>query len=384
MATERGARRVFIGLILLSIVLLALVIRPFAEAFFLAAVLAGAFHTLHDWLTQRFRGRANLSAGLITVGIILIILLPIAGLTAFIVTEAIEGVGFINGVVEREGLRGLLEYVPGFLQGPAERLLERFRTGSQGFWQTAQEQLTTRGASAAQTVTGALATTGTVVLQTVMMLIALFFFLVDGDRLVRWLESVSPLRRGQTRELLQEFRSVTLTVLMSTIATAGVQSLAALVGFLIARVPAPFFFAAVTFFFALIPAVGGAVVCLAAALLLLATGHPGFAIFLALWGIIAVGLSDNIVKPILAKRGMDMHGAIIFFSLLGGLAYFGTIGLLLGPLIVAFFLAVVRIYERDFGRPSPRPGDPSTPPMNKPTVEQGNGAAAEDTAHPAS
>ena len=73
----------------------------------------------------------------------------------------------------------------------------------------------------------------------------------------------------------------------------------------------------------------------------------GFALFLALWGIIVVGLSDNVVKPLLAKRGMQMHGAIVFFSLLGGLAVFGAIGLLLGPLIVAFFLTVVRIYERD-------------------------------------
>src|SRR3712207_8724388 len=104
------------------------------------------------------------------------------------------------------------------------------------------------------------------------------------------------------------------------------------------RVPVPIFFAAITFFFALIPAVGAAVVCLAAALLLLATGHPVAALVLAVWGVVVVGLSDNVIKPILAKRGMHMHGAIVFFSLLGGLSVFGAIGLLLGPLIVAFFL----------------------------------------------
>jgi predicted PurR-regulated permease PerM len=78
-----------------------------------------------------------------------------------------------------------------------------------------------------------------------------------------------------------------------------------------------------------------------------------------------------VIKPLLVKRGLHMHGAIIFFALLGGLSVFGPIGLLLGPLSVAFFLAVLRIYERDYGRPSSRPGDPPTPPQNPPTVDRG-------------
>jgi predicted PurR-regulated permease PerM len=371
MATEQGARRVLVGLILFSIALVLLVISPFFEAFFLAAVLAGAFQGLQRWLTRRFRGRSGLAAGILCVGTILALLAPLAALTAFLVSEIIEGVNFISTTVEQRGLEGLLAYVPGPLQEPVGRMLERFQTQSAGLWQTLQEQLTTRGTTAAQTVGGVVVTTGSVAFQAAMMLIALYFLLVDGQRLVRWMESVSPLKRGQTTELLTEFRSVTKSVLVSSVATAGVQALAALVGYLITGVPVPIFFAAVTFFFALIPAVGAAVVCLAAALLLLATGHPIAALVLAIWGIVVVGLSDNVVKPLLVKRGIHMHGAIVFFALLGGLAVFGAIGLLLGPLAVALFLSVVRIYERDYGRPSARPGDPPTPPQNKPTVAEG-------------
>jgi predicted PurR-regulated permease PerM len=378
MATEQGARRVLIGLIVLSIALVLWVFSPFFEAFFLAAVLAGALYGVHRWLTRRLRGKDGLSAGLITVGVVVALLAPLASLTAFMVSEIIEGVNFITDIVERRGLEGLLAYVPGPLKGPAAGMLDRFQTQSAGLWQTLQEQVTTRGATAAQTVGGVVATTGTVVFQTVMMLIAFYFLLVQGKQLVRWLESVSPLKRGQTTELLMEFRGVTKSVLVSSIATAGVQAVAALVGYLVTRVPVPIFFAAVTFFFALIPAVGAAVVCLAAALLLLATGHPVAALVLAIWGVVVVGLSDNVVKPLLAKRGMHMHGAIVFFSLLGGLAVFGAIGLLLGPLIVAFFLSVVRIYERDYGRPSPRLGDPATPPENKPVGAQPTLAEGEE------
>jgi predicted PurR-regulated permease PerM len=371
MATTQGARRVFLGLILLSITLVLLVISPFFEAFFLAAVLAGAFQGLQKWLTRHLRKKEGLAAGLICLGTILALLVPLAALTAFLVTQVVQGVNFISTLVQQQGLEGLLAYVPGPFKDSAARMLERLQTGSAGLWQTVQAQLASRGATAAQTVGGVLAAMGTLVFQAVMMLIALFFLLKDGQRLVAWLESVSPLKRGQTTELLTEFRRVTRSVLVSTFATAGVQALAALVGYLITRVPVPFFFAAITFFFALIPAIGAAAVCVAAALLLLATGHPVAAIILAAWGILVVGLSDNVIKPLLVKRGLHMHGAIIFFALLGGLSIFGPIGLLLGPLSVAFFLAVLRIYERDYGRPSSRPGDPPTPPQNQPPVDRG-------------
>ncbi|ADO70170.1 AI-2E family transporter [Stigmatella aurantiaca] len=370
MATEQGARRVFVGLILLSIALLLLVASPFFEAFFLAAVLAGAFQGMQTWLTRRLRGRRGLSAGLICVGFVFALLAPIAALTAFIVSEVIKGVQFVAGIIQNRGLEGLMTYVPGRLQGPVGRLLDRFQAESAGLWQTLQEQVSSQGATAAHTFGGLVAATGSLAFQAVMMLIAFYFLLVEGKQLVAWIESVSPLRRGQTTELLTEFRGVTRSVLSSTLATAGVQALAALVGFFITGVPVPVFFAAVTFFFALIPAIGAAVVCVAAAVLLLATGHPVAALVLALWGIIVVGLADNVVKPLLARRGMNMHGAIVFFALLGGLAVFGAIGLLLGPLIVAFFLSVVRIYQRDYGRTSARLAEAAPPAAPSPSPEE--------------
>jgi predicted PurR-regulated permease PerM len=98
------------------------------------------------------------------------------------------------------------------------------------------------------------------------------------------------------------------------------------------------------------------VVCLFAALLLLVTGHPYFAAFLAVWGLVVVGLVDNLVKPLLIRRGMEIHGVIVFFSLIGGIATFGAIGLLIGPLLVALFLALLRMYHRDY-----TPGDTRVP-----------------------
>jgi predicted PurR-regulated permease PerM len=140
---------------------------------------------------------------------------------------------------------------------------------------------------------------------------------------------------------------VTVAVLVSSIATSAIQAAVAFVGYLLARVPNPMFFGFVTFLVGLVPAVGAGAVTLGAALIVYLSGRPGAALFLAIWGIFFVGLADNVVKPYLIRGGVSLHGAVVFFSLIGGLAYFGPVGLLAGPLIVSFFMAVVHMWKAE-------------------------------------
>lgn len=344
------ARRVFVVLIVLALALLGVIIRPFAEALFFAAVIAATLFPLQERLARLLRRRPNLAASLLSLSVVVALVTPIGGIAAFAVTESINGARFIAKTVQSEGMTGLLNELPSPVHKAADQLLKRFPLEEQDLDSALQQQASSQGGKAARAVTGALAATGSFVLQAVMMTIALFFLLVDGASLVRWLEQVSPLEDGQMTELLVEFRKVTGAVLISSLATSGVQALAALVGFLISGVPHPLFFATITFFVSFIPAIGAGGMCLGAAVLLLAMGKTWMAVFLAIWGLAVVGTVDNVIKPLLVKRGLHMHGAIVFFALLGGLAVFGTVGLLAGPLIVSFFLALVRIYQRDFGR----------------------------------
>lgn len=340
---EQMADRVFIVLVVIALGLLALVIWPFATGFFLAAVLAGALMPVQDRLAKLLKGRRSLAAGVVSITVVLVLVLPVGGIAAFVVKEAADGYRYLSETLQSEGVSGLVRALPDRLEDAARQLMSRFAVEEADVSEKLSEQVGAQSGKAAKAVTGALSATGTFVVQAVMMLIALFFLLVDGGRLVSWLEEIAPLRPGQTREILYEFRRVSVAVMVSTVATAAVQAIAALIGYFIARVPHPLFFGTVTFFVALIPAIGAAGVCLAAAALLFATGHPWFALFLAIWGVVVVGLVDNVVKPLLVKRGLDLHGAVVFFALLGGLAVFGAVGLLLGPLIVSFFLALVRI-----------------------------------------
>ena len=341
---DQAARRFLFVLLIASMALVAYVAWPLASALLIAAVLAVVLEPVEDWLSARLGGRRGLASGILVLAVLFLLVAPLIGLTAVLVKEATEGLRFIFETVRSEGVGGLLERLPGPLDVWAARGLEQLGDLSQ----LLERQFSAQGAKAASAVASVLAAAGSFAFELIMMLIALFFLLLHGDELAAWFDSVLPLRPGQARELYAEFKKVSYAVIVATVVTAFVQAIVALVGYLIARVPHPIFFATVTFFVAMIPAIGAAGVCLFAALILLLTGHPYMAGFLAIWGLVVVGLIDNVVKPYLIKGELEMGGAVVFFALIGGISAFGMVGLLIGPLAVASFLALLRMYQRDY------------------------------------
>jgi len=351
----KTARWTIIVLTVLALGLMTLIIRPFASALFVAAVLAGALHPWYKRFAVRLRGRRQLAAGLFTAAVMLVVVIPVAALTVVLAREAADGVAYVRDTLRSEGVSGLVADLPAPLQSTARKALEQLPQ-DQG---QLQDLTSAQGGKAARAAGGVLTATWSVVVQMALMLIAFFFMLMDGEELVEWLSDVAPLQKGQTRQLLSDFRKVSVTVLVSSAATAAIQALVALVGYLLAHLPHPFFFAVVTFVVGLVPAVGAGAVALVAAAFLFLGGHPHAALFLALWAVLAVGLADNVSKPYLLRGAVQLHGAVIFFALIGGVSVFGPIGILAGPLIVSFFLAMVRMWDRalDHEADVPLPGD---------------------------
>jgi len=347
---ERPAPLFFLVLLVGAALLVAAVIAPMIRELLLAVVLASVLWPLQVWLTRYLRWR-GVAAGVICFGVIVVVLGPLAMLGAVVVRDGSDGVQFLLDTVHSRALADLVDWLP---ESARHAVLE----GIDGLPRDLGEAVGQIGVGG-KAVSASVLATGSFLVHSVLMLLALFFSLTHGAQLVTWLDDVSPLGRGQTRELLATMKRVSASIVISTITTSAVQAIAALIGFYIAGVPSPIFFASVTFIAAFIPAVGAAVVSLGAALVLYVTGHPYMAIFLAIWGVVVVGLVDNVVKPLLIKRGMEIHGGVVLFSLLGGLATFGAIGLLVGPLVVSMFLALLAMYHRDF---SPqRPETPNVP-----------------------
>lgn len=336
-------RHFLLSLVIASVALTTVLVFPFWTALLLAAVLAAASHRPVDWLTGRLRGRRELAAGILVLVLITAMALPVAFLVTVIAGQAVEGFQWLREALASEGVSGLIARLPSWLEPLARRLV-----ASVPDLQAEVQQLA--GAGGGQAVTalgGLLAATGGALLRLGVTLVAYYFFLTDGHRLVTWMEQAAPLAPGQFRELVGEFRRTAVSVLIATLATAGIQSGAALVGFLLVGAPGPAFLTFVTFLVALVPAVGGTVVVLAVAALQYLSGHGWAAVFLFAWGLGVVSMVDTLARPYLLKDGMDLPVGIVFLALLGGVAAFGLVGVVLGPLVVTFLIAALRIWRRD-------------------------------------
>jgi predicted PurR-regulated permease PerM len=346
-------RHFLLAMVIAAVALTVVLVSPFWSSLLVAAVLAAAANRPMAWLSARLRGKRELAAGLLVVGLLAALALPVAALVTVIAGQAVIGFQWLREALASQNVTDLIARLPSWLEPLARRLIAAVPD-------LEAEIKALAGAGGGQAVSalgGLLAATGGALLRLGVTLIACFFFLTDGHRLVTWLEAAAPMAPGQFRELAGEFRRTAVSVLVATVATAGIQSGAALIGFLIAGVPGPLFLTFVTFVVALVPAVGGTVVVLATAVLQYATGHPVAAVFLAVWGVAVVSMVDTLARPYLLKDGMDLPIGIVFLALLGGVAAFGVIGLVLGPLVVTFLIAALRIWRRDQDEREP-PEDP--------------------------
>jgi predicted PurR-regulated permease PerM len=346
MASESHAQRLLVYLLIAAVALIGWIAAPFWVPLVLAAVFAAALHPWMEALARLYRGRRFLAALTLTVGVLFAILIPLGGLGAALVQEILGGVQWLREALDSEGMWGLVRRLPDWVERLVRQLLAALPNP-----QRSLQQLASGGGEAAQAVGGFLVATGAALFRAVLFLIALFFLLTDGTRLVGWIDGHVPLRPGQLRTLLDEFRRTSVSVLVASLATAAIQTTAAVAGYLIARAPNVLFLTLATFIVALIPAVGGTFVVVVVGLLLLATGHHLAGGFLVIWGIFVVSLVDNVARPYLLRGGMALHGGLLFFALLGGLAVFGGVGLVIGPLALTFLVTVANLYRREFGPP---------------------------------
>jgi predicted PurR-regulated permease PerM len=352
------SRFILVPVVVLAVVLLGALVRPFASALLMAAVLAAALSPAHEGVAVRLRSRRSLAAALVTAAIAFALVLPVVGLALAVANDTTEAATHVAETLQKDGVSGLIAEMPPPLRNAAHRIIDRVPHG--------EKQISDYAAShtgkLVQAVGGMIVVSGGILFQTVLMLAAFYFFLLDGEGLVRWLTEVGPLKEVQMTEMLSDFRDVSVAVMVSTVATAALQAIVALAGFLVTRTPQPLIFAVLTFVAAFIPLVGATSVVVAGVVLLFATGHVRAGLALCAF-VVLVSLVDHTVKPYLMKGRMAVHGGVAFFSLLGGVAAFGPVGILMGPLVVAFFLAAVRMCRKELSRPLPaaETGPPAAP-----------------------
>jgi predicted PurR-regulated permease PerM len=335
----------FIWLLVLVSAAFAWILWPFYGAILWATVAAILFAPLQRRLVPRMRGRRSPAALATLLIVLLIVILPLAFLSAALVGEA-------AGVYERmqsgeinfgRYFRQVFEALPGW----ATRLLDSY--GLTDF-EAVQEQISKGLLAASQFIAARALLFGQGTLDFVVdffiMLYLLFFLLRDGDELVRRIREALPLRPDRRDALLEKFGIVIRATVKGNLVIAILQGALGGLIFWILGINSALLWAVLMAILSLLPAVGTALVWVPVAIYFLATGSVWQGVVLIAYGVLVIGLVDNVMRPILVGRDTKMPDYIVLVSTLGGLAIFGVNGFVVGPVIAALFIAAWDIYTQ--------------------------------------
>jgi predicted PurR-regulated permease PerM len=156
---------------------------------------------------------------------------------------------------------------------------------------------------------------------------------------------VSPFPRSQDEEIFTKLRMAIVSVVKGSMFVALIQGILTGLGFYIFGIPSALLWGGVAVIAALVPTVGTSLVIFPGVAYLFFIGSTWPAVGLMVWGIICVGLIDNILGPRLVGRGIKIHPLLILLSALGGIGFFGAVGFLLGPIALSFLFALFDIYQ---------------------------------------
>jgi predicted PurR-regulated permease PerM len=323
-----------IGWIVLFVLLAGclMVLRPFLSALLWAVVLCSSSWPVYRRLLHWLGNRRTLAALVMTLGMILIILLPFL----IVGSTLADNVQDLTAATKRMIADGppappaWVAKIPGVGQ-EATDYWQSLAADSTKLWAEAQRVIEP---ASSWLLAGGLALGGGLIQLAMSILVAFFLFrdgVAVGGRLINAVERIGG-ERG--KHLLTIAGNTVRGVVYGILGTALVQAVVAGIGFLIAGVPGAALLALLTFFASIVPVVGTALTWVPAALWLFHQGATGWGIFMLVWGFGVANL-DNIVKPWLISQGSDMPFILIFFGVLGGALTFGFIGVFLGPTLLA-------------------------------------------------
>jgi predicted PurR-regulated permease PerM len=318
------------------------ILQPFFAPIAWALFIAFLLYPLHSWLARKLRGRAGVSAALLTLLTVLMLLGPLAALGAAFAAQAAELLRYAQdfAVEHKPSQASDLEGVP--VLGPAITWLQETLGVSLAQLQSwavegARTVLKSLASLGRQAVLGALGT----VVGFVLMVFILFFAIRDGRPMFHALRELVPMAAAERARLFAHLAAVTRAMVYGTGVTALVQGVMIAVGFVIVGLPSAIVFGVLAALAAIIPLAGTPLVWVPAAIVLALDERWYAAVFMLAWGAIVASV-DNVLRPILVAGRADVGTLTVFIGVLGGISAFGPIGVILGPLVLALVIALIR------------------------------------------
>ncbi len=327
----------FLVTALILAVMIFFILKPFLAVIFLSSVLAITFYPLYLRLLKKFKDRKGLASMLTVVAIVLFIIIPVTLLSAAILQESVD---LYNKLAFEGGSAGLATLVQNVLLKaenafPIKNVGEAFNV--EQYTRSLLNWIIGQTDNVLAVIFGGL-------FKFILMLLTIFYMLVNGERIKKIILKWSPLPDSYDTEFIATLSRSVDAVIRGRILVSIGQGAMMGIGFAIFGVDSPVLWGFVGAILSLVPIVGTSILSVPAVAYLFFIGDIGSAIGLLIWSALCVGLIDNFLSFIFFKDRIRVHPLLVLFSILGGVEVFGVIGFLVGPVVVSAFVALAKIY----------------------------------------
>ncbi|MDH0304329.1 MULTISPECIES: AI-2E family transporter [unclassified Pseudomonas] len=331
--------------VLLALVTIAFIwiLLPYSGAIFWAVILGILFSPLQRHLLLRLGGRRNLATATALATCLLVAVLPVIIISALLVQE---GAALYQRIESGQlDIAGYIERGKDMLPAYAQHFLDRMGMGN---LDGLRDKITKWATQGSQFLAGQAFSFGQGTFEFLVsfgiMLYLLFFFLREGAEVARKVRQAVPLPEQQKRRLQLKFKRVVRATVKGNLLVAITQGALGGLIFWVLGIPSVLVWAVLMAFLSLLPAVGAGIVWGPVALYFLLTGAIWQGIVLTAFGVLVIGMVDNVLRPILVGKDTRMPDYLVLVSTLGGLAVFGLNGFVIGPLIAALFISSWAIF----------------------------------------
>ena len=325
------------------------IFAPFFTAIFWAAILAFAFYPLYAKLRKRFPKRNNSIALLMTIAVFLIVVPPLIMVLINMAIQIVEFSQWAYGYVRDGKLEQLVEQVRGlpWFQSIQTHIFES---------KTAKDSLSSWFLAGTKTL-GNLAATQAgaftkniffVLLNVFFMSFLTFIFFKHGERIYRFIYEIAPFEKDTKEALFKQIQETFIAVIRGQLLISMLQAAVAGIIFTALGVPIPLFFTFLIFLTSLIPVLGAASVWFPIAVYFLAMQLYSKAIILFVLGVFGISLIDNLMKPAIIGERTKLPYFLLFFGIMGGMKFYGLMGIFLAPVVLSIFFALIKIYREKY------------------------------------
>lgn len=327
-------RYFFFGLLLATLIFTFFIFQPFWIVLVVGASFAIVLRPVFEWFKAKLRFPAWLASLCTVLFFTILICGPLLGIGAIIFNQSQE---LYQSILGGEGIPSLAS---------VDQSIQKFLPDGIDF--DLDERLNEMIYSLSNNIGKIFGATLNTILSFVLMLLAIFYFLKDGSEWKKSLITLSPLADSDDVKIINKLSLAVNGVIKGYILIAIIQGTLMGMGLAIFSVPNPALWGVVAAIGSLIPTIGTALVSIPAAIFLFATGQTGAAIGFTIWAFAIVSTVDNLLNPYIVGNKINIPPFLILFSVLGGVALLGAVGILIGPIAVSLLYTLVSIYRQEF------------------------------------